>query len=337
MDEPISVMTWNVNGEGGISDDRMQIQLEFLSENAATVDLLMFQAVNYELEDGGEWGGQLGSLLEYFDADDDQYYWAHTADWAQELYESDVQPHQAIESAHNRCNLTVSRWPIERTPLSLRQFKTPKKLTYYTTHFPEKLLVTKVTTDTTDLTVWNVAIINHAGWYEEKVKMLETVYNRITVQRTESNRDIILGGDFNAPKREERNGAIVPHGRSDPNYRRFPQYGNPYYFGESKPEADEFTYSDRRQQAELTIFDSEVGEWEMRDAYWAAAESAAQTSEEDYTHEVAGGSPKRLDHVLVSDRFDVRRCEILNKEITRDGEVNASDHAPVVAELSYSS
>lgn len=137
MDDPISVMTWNLNGERGISDERMQVQLEFLDEHAAVTDIVMFQAVNYEPEDGEQWGGQLGSLLEYFESSDQDYHYAHTADWAHELYESDVQPHQAIESPHNRCNLTVSRCPVERTPLSLRQFNRPKELTYYTTHFPQ--------------------------------------------------------------------------------------------------------------------------------------------------------------------------------------------------------
>lgn len=334
MDEPISVVTWNINGEVGISDERMEAQLEFLDEKVAETDILMFQAVSYGSEDGEQWGGQLAELLQHFGARG--YHCAHTADWAQELYESDVQPHQAIEAPHNRCNLTVSRWPIERTPLSLRQFDRPKKLTYYTTHFPEKLLVSTVTADSNEIDVWNVGIINGSSWHEEKVKMLETVYSRIYTRVTEVDRDVLLGGDFNAPKREGSDGAVVPHGQSAPKYRHYPQYGTPYYYGDSVAEAEEFTYRARRQRAESDVFDPDVAEWRMRDAYWTATESTKQASEEDYTHEVAGGSRKRLDHVLVSERFTVRRCEILNDEMVRETGPDVSDHAPVVAEVQLS-
>lgn len=141
------------------------------------------------------------------------------------------------------------------------------------------LLVAKITAETPDdgpaeLAVWNVAIINASNWYEEKVKMLETVYNRIYVRVTESNRDVLLGGDFNAPKREENDGTIMPHGQRDPMYRGYPHYGTPYYVGESAAEVAEFTYRDPRQRAERNLFDRGVGEWGIRDAYWAATERA---------------------------------------------------------------
>jgi len=45
----------------------------------------------------------------------------------------------------------------------------------------------------------------------------------------------------------------------------------------------------------------------MEDVYWAAEESAKTSSVEDYTHILPNGTParKRLDHVLVSQQFDV--------------------------------
>lgn len=342
MDESISIMTWNANGEIGISDDRMRGQLEFLDEYASEVDIVLFQAVNYEPERGGEWGGQLGSLVEHFERAERDYDHVHTADWAHELSESDVQPHQTIDAPHNRCNLTVSRWPIDRTPLSLRSDGGgfPRKLTYYTTHFPEKLLVSEVDLSDADgfgtdsLLVWNVGIINGSNWHKEKLKTLETIYGRLSLLNKRTDQAVVLGGDFNAPRRENASGEIVPHGGSVPKYKRYPFYGSPYYFGTASDGTEEFTFSDRWQRAEANVFDPTVGEWDMRDVYWAAENGRKSESTEDHTHEIQhSGFRKRLDHVFVSDHFAVEYCEILNGEGTKANGLRVSDHAPVVTRL----
>lgn len=118
MCDDITAMSWNVQGEIGISDGRLQRQLDFLETHAMDVDLFLFQAVNYKFGEQGRMGGQLGALCEHFSARD--FHLVHTGDWAQELAESTVQPHTSINGAHNRCNLVASRWPIERRPLKLR-------------------------------------------------------------------------------------------------------------------------------------------------------------------------------------------------------------------------
>jgi len=338
----IEVVAWNVQGEIGISDSRMQAQLDFLREHAAGMDIIMFQSVNYKPQSGDEWGGQLGSLLEHFERAEQNYHHVHTADWAHELSESEVQPQQAINAPHNRCNLTISRWPIERTPLSLRSEGNwyPRKLTYYTTHFPEKLLVSEIDLSEADslsrdsLDTWNVGIINGSNWHEEKIKMLETVYGRLYLQNKRTDQEVVLGGDFNAPKQEDRD-SVTPHGSGTPEYTHYPFYGEPYYFGESTEETDEFTFTDRWQRAESNVFDSETGQWDMRDAYWIAEDSQKNASSEDHTHDIPGGARKRLDHVLVSDHFDVDQCDIWNGHGTAINGLDVSDHAPVVAELNY--
>lgn len=187
-----SILSWNVNGEGGISDETVDDQLDFLRERASDVDVFLFQAVNYEQVDTEEWGGQLRALHRYFAPQD--YNVVHTADWAAELFESEVQPQQDIHGPHDRCNVTASRWPIERTPLSLRDKGEgyPRKLSLYASSFPEKLLVSEIDVSeegsygSSGITVWNVGIIHGAGWGEEKLKMLETVYSRIYVQNTKT-------------------------------------------------------------------------------------------------------------------------------------------------------
>lgn len=341
MTEPMAVMSWNIKGEVGITDERMERQIEFLDTHTTGIDIHLFQAVNYERTEGG-WDGQLGTLLEYFGSRD--YHVTHTGDWARELAESTIQPHADIESPHNRCNLIASRWPIERQPLSLRNRgnRKPWNLDYYYSHFPQKLLVGEIdlSNDATvvadELEVWNVAIINGSNWGEEKLNMLETVYSRVGLQTSKTERPILLGGDFNAPKRETASQEIVPHGTGKGKYTNYPDYGDPHYYRDGTGEKEEYTFEQRWKRAEARLFDSDIGSWGMTDAYWAAEQSQKLPSTEDFTHIVHSGTPsrKRLDHILVSDQFEVRRCELWNgHESSVDGLAD-SDHAPVVARLS---
>lgn len=341
LDQLMKVMSWNVQGEIGISDTRMQRQLGFLEAHASDIDLLLFQAVNYERTKDEGWGGQLGTFCDFLS--ELEYSIVHTADWAKELASSNVQPHTNISGAHNRCNLIASRWPIERRPLTLRNRgnRKPRGLNYYYSQFPEKMLVTEVdvssspelATDTIEL--WNVGIINGANWGEEKLNMLETVYGRIYLQTTKTDLPVLLGGDFNAPKREETDGSIVPHGGNAGQYTGYPDYGDPHFFRDAAGDVTELEFKQRWQLAETRMFDPDVGDWELRDVYWAAEKSAKASSVEDYTHVLPNGSParKRLDHVLVSEQFDVETCEIWNGELECPNALQASDHAPVVTKL----
>lgn len=341
MSNTITAMSWNVQGEIGIGDARMQRQLDVLNEYASEVDLFMFQAVNYEENPAGSRQGQLGCLVDYFL--NRNYHLVHTGDWAQELAASNIQPHADIEGAHNRCNLIASRWPVDRHPLTLRNRgeRKPRKLDYYYSHFPEKMLVAEVdlSDDTTlpadKLELWNVGIINGANWGEEKLNMLETVYGRIYLQTTKADVPVLLGGDFNAPKRETGDGEIIPHGENVGQYRNYPYYGDPQYFREASDEVTELRFNQRWQRTEALIFDSGMSDWGMRDVYWAATESQQESSTKDFTHIVHSGNPskKRLDHILVSEQFNVRHCEIWNGRQTMINGLDASDHAPVVTKL----
>lgn len=335
------VLSWNVQGETGISDQRMQQQLNFLKAHASDIDLLLIQAVSYERTENDGWGGQLGALRDYLAKQN--YSIVHTADWAEELATSSVQPHADIVGAHNRCNLIASQWPITRRPLTLRNRgnRKPRELNYYYSHFPEKMLVAEVDVSGSPelaadrFELWNVGIINGANWGEEKVNMLETVYGRIYLQTTKTDIPVLLGGDFNAPKREEADRSIIPHGKNASQYTAYPDYGDPHYVRESDGDVAELEFKQRRQFAEARIFDPDVGDWGLQDIYWAADESPTKSSVEDYTHVVPNGTParKRLDHVLVSRQFSVETCELFNGELESPNALQASDHAPVVTSL----
>ena len=350
MSENITVMTWNVHGEIGASTEKIRRQTEFFDKHHSDTDLFLLQAVNYEKEEGG-WTGQLGEFLQYFGGKRG-YYCTHTGDWAHELYNSDIQPYHNISAPFNRCNLTVSKWPIDRQPLDLRNRgnRKPVALNYFYTNFLTGLLVSdihhpsKKASDSEGFEVWNASIIHGAGWKEEKVNALETVYARIYLQNEKTNKNLILGGDFNAPKKEIRQetedgvvGEVVPHNSGRLHYDK-PFYGNPYRYQNGDGGTVKFPFKQRWGNAESYIFDSEKSDWDMRDAYWSSVESAKKSSTADYTHVVHNGNPsnKRLDHILASDHFDVLNCEIQNGEHGSANGFDASDHAPVVAELEIS-
>ena len=344
MRDHLTILSWNLNGETAVSDSQLQGQLQFIEEHCTDVDVFLFQAVRNNTADG-EWDDHLEAFIDYFEGHSLEYHVAHTGDWSRELMESDVQPHTDISGTHNRCNVTVSRWPIERQPLDLRNIghRKPRGLNYYYSHFPEKMLVANIDTSADDsveadtVEVWNVGIINGANWGEEKVNMLETVYGRIYLQNKKLDHPVILGGDFNAPKEETSDKQIIPHGGTE--YTHYPFYGDPYYVQEAGEVAVEQTFGQRWRTAEKQLFDQALGEWEMQDTYLASPSGEYEASTEEYTHIVHNGNPskKRLDHILVSADFTVRGCEIWNG---RDGSLDGmngngtykSDHAPVVAE-----
>ena len=346
MDSGLTVLSWNVNGETAVSGSQLRRQLEFFDSECGDVDVFLFQAVRNEPTDAAGWDEHLSAFIEYFEGEPREYHVTHTGDWSQELFESDVQPHAGITSPHNRCNVTVSRWPIERRSLSLRNIghRKPRGLNYYYSQFPEKILVGEIDTsgdpavDLDSIEVWNVGIINDSNWGEEKVNMLETVYDRIYLQNKKLDQPLILGGDFNAPQIETSEKEIVPHGGTQ--YTQYPFYGDPNYFQEPDGEMVESTFGQRWRDAEQQLFDSEVGEWEMQDAYLASSSESYEASTVDYTHIVHNGNPskKRLDHILVSSDFSVGHCGIWNGRRSRvdgmkGGTGYKSDHAPVVARV----
>lgn len=346
MTEGLTFLSWNLNGETPVSDSQLEAQLDFIDDQCGDVDVLLFQAVRNESTGTKSWGKHLQSLLDLFENRFGECHVAHTGDWSQDLMESTIQPHADITGTHNRCNVTVSRWPVERRPLDLRNRgdRKPKQLDYYYSHFPEKMLVTEFDTsgdenvDAEKIECWNVGIINGANWGEEKVNMLETIYGRIYLQNEKLDHPVMLGGDFNAPKKETADREILPHGGS--NYTNYPFYGTPYYLDEGKDGLVEYEFGERWRRAEQRIFVESLGEWDMKDAYLSAPAGGYEPSTEEYTHVIHNGTPskKRLDHILVSSHFDIESCEIWNGRrhsldgLNGDGRYK-SDHAPVVADV----
>jgi len=91
--------------------------------------------------------------------------------------------------------------------------------------------------------------------------MLETIYGRIYLQTSKTDIPVLLGGDFNAPKREEAEGSIVPHGENASQYTAYPDYGEPHHFRDSTDDVGELEFKQRWQFAEARMFDPDVGDW----------------------------------------------------------------------------
>ena len=340
MGNELTVLTWNLNGDAGVSTDRIERQKQFFRDHHHETDLFCLQAVDWTRSD------HFDELIEFFE-EEWCYDVTHTRDWNRQLLGLDVQPYHNINGRFKHCLLTASRWPIERNPLDLKNSGSgkPVGLNYFYTNFPDGLLVSDVrlpnhgTVDSGRLELWNVGIVHGSGWKEEKINALETVYARVFLQNKKTDKRVILGGDFNAPLKETLDGdgepTIVPHDGNRLKAKNRPFYGNPYRYRISNEDSEPFTFSQRWKNAESYIFDPELADWDMRDTYWSAEDGAKKSSMDDHTHVVHNGNPanKRLDHLLADDQFDVKTCEIQNGIETDVNGFDVSDHAPVVSEF----
>ena len=349
MTQEITVMTWNLRGENNPSRDTICEQIDFLEEYHEETDLFLFQAVDYIKKDDTEDFSHFQQVKKYFD--DRGYDTTDNRSRNRQLLNLDVQPYHNITSPFKRCKITASRWPIDEKMLDLRNNgnRKPRHLNYFYASFLTGPFVSDIhlpdedTTDNEGLEVWNTGIIHGAGWKEEKIKALETVYSRIYLQNQKTNKKIILGGDFNAPwkeTKEQGSAEIHPHS-PDPKHLDKPFYGNPYRYQDEESGTKQFSFSQRWRNAESYIFDSEKSDWDMKDAYWNADDSLKLPSTDDHTHVVNNGNPpnKRIDHILADAHFNITSCDIQNgvgDEIDANGfrnGVTPSDHAPVKATL----
>lgn len=193
------VLSWNVEGAFPFKAvEEIEAQIEYLQGLDPLPDLLLLNEVNqYRRADIRE---LLVEELGYGAVVD-------TLDWANELRESDVQPHHDI--GHTNGNLTAVKESIdiERKPLELfDETWDDEDCKHLSTHYPEKILVTECTVDGTSTEVWNVRAVPGSMKGEEKIKIFETVFDRI-LHGGEKLR--ILAGDFNSPDSELADGQPV--------------------------------------------------------------------------------------------------------------------------------
>lgn len=282
------VLTWNVQGatppQG--SPDRIRDQVKFLREEAEQPGILLLNEVTTARRE--LWHDELQSLGYTQIAD--------TLDWAAELGESDVPPHHDIN--HVNGNLTAVHESFESEGLE-RHRPSIRAGAYdgadlkdWSTNFPEKILVTTVETPQSALELWNVRAVPRNGWGEEKVKILEIVYERI---RKTARTPCLLAGDFNAPKAERADGTIVPWQPDD-------------------PDAD----PDRWAAAETNLLGGLESE-KMVDVF-REQHGYGEVDVVDTSHKT-----RRFDHLIASEELAPTACHY-----DADGH-GCSDHAPLIA------
>jgi exodeoxyribonuclease III len=298
-------LTWNVN-ESSNSGGRIDAQLELIRQLAP--DLVMLQAVRWE-----KWLPVWLAGLEELGFE----YVLHTRGWAETLKQSRVWPHDGFK--HHKVVITASRYSMRKVGIE----ETSGAYREAGLVFPERLQVSVVelpVEPALPLEVWNAGIVAGVGMGEQKVRMLEYVYENLA-QPSENPR--LLAGDFNSPK-DEKDGVKIPFGADKPEYIR-----------------------QRWQRAETNVLQG-LERWGFQDAFTSCNgidlkdPSTGSYRAGCYSHHIPPGSPdpvrRRLDHMIVSSHLESVEAryytEVLEPKRENGYRWNMlSDHAPLVVEM----
>lgn len=284
------VLTWNVQGAVPPygSKERIRNQVQFIEERAELPDLLLLNEVTTVQR--GRWRESLRDIG-YTEIVD-------TLDWAAELRESEVPPHQDYN--HVNGNLTAVHEQSEARNLtrlspSIRYGPwEDSDLKDWDTNVPEKILNAELEIGDRKLDIWNIRTVPGSMHGEEKIKILENVYYRI--RKAESGLRI-LAGDLNSPAEERADGTIVPW-RADQD-------------GE---------LAERWTTAELNILEG-LEEFGMVDVF-RHLHGYGDLEVPDVSFQT-----KRFDHLFASEELNPKRGYY-----DQDG-FECSDHAPLIAEF----
>lgn len=294
------VLTWNIQGAWpGAPKERVRNQIEFIDRYENQPDILFLQEVSRYRTEIREYLNEIGfTVIE------------DTLDWASELGDSTVQPHQDI--SHTNGNLTAVRHGVElnQNPIEILGDEFDGvDVKHVDTHYPEKILVTDCEIGGWSVECWNVRAVPGSMKGEEKIKILETVFHRI-MNGDEKLR--ILAGDFNTPDEELCDGQAVTYlNDKDPRIRH------------------------RWHNAELNILKG-LGHVGMLDTF-RAIHGFGELDVLDVSHatrtknplEVPEGEVEgvRFDHIFASRGLNLSDCFY-------DVEgFQYSDHAPLIAEF----
>lgn len=281
----LRVLSWNVNKSSN-REGRVDDQLAFLEDCA--VDVVLLQEVRYGSEN--KWLHRWEEGLAEMGLGEQ----VHSCDWAAELADSDVPPHSDIGHDNGHITAVNTDWELTRQPQTIRDHIEKYDQSYYSTHFPEKILVSTLDTGAEEIELWNVRAVPGNGWGEEKVKILETVYDRLTLNEDGVR---VLAGDFNTPDRELRDGQAIPFG-----------YDASSGFSERKVRAEQNILKGLGHVGMLDVFREQHG---YRDV------DVLETS----------WNTKRFDHIIASEELTPTSCQY--KQAGEDH----SDHLPIIAEF----
>lgn len=299
----MNVLSWNVQGAFPkyTPVERIEDQISYLDDTANCPDIIALNEVSrYRHE---MWVDELRNIG-YSEI-------VHTLDWAEELGDSEIPPHQ--DYSHVNGNLVAvhedfSGDHLNRLQPSIRYGPwEDADLKDWDTNVPEKILNAEVELDDFTLELWNVRAVPGSMHGEEKVKILENTYNRILKG---SKMPCILTGDFNAPDRELADGTIIPwrHDQEGDTARRWVAAESNILSGlEEKGMVDVFR--------ELHGY----GDLDIQDV------SHATQTDDPLAVSPENIQGKRFDHTIASTELNPQECYY-----DQDG-FACSDHAPMIA------
>lgn len=168
------MLSWNVQGAFPYYTplERIENQIQYIQQKAECPDIIALNEVNRfrremwldELEELGYTG------------------LVHTLDWAEELGESDIPPHQDFN--HVNGNLTAVHdtfdgHTLARLHPSVREGPWEgTDLKDWDTNVPEKILHSTVKVADSTLDIWNIRAVPGSMQGEEKIKSLKNTFNR---------------------------------------------------------------------------------------------------------------------------------------------------------------
>lgn len=299
------VLAWNVQGAVPPfgSKKRIRQQLEYVDEQAELPDILLLNEVTTVQRD--RWREGLRALGYNEIAD--------TLDWAAELRDSDVPPHQ--DYGHVNGNLTAVHEDapaenLERLSPSIRYGPWENAdLKDWDTNVPEKILNTTLELNGEGLDIWNIRAIPGSMHGEEKIKIFENVFNRIKKAEPSLR---ILAGDLNSPDEEIADGTVVPW-RAD----------------------QEGELPERWTAAELSLLEG-LSAFGMVDVF-RLLNGYGDLDVLDVSHPTRTDDPlsvpaqdvrgKRFDHLFASRELNPTECYYDQQGFA------CSDHAPIIAEF----
>lgn len=302
----LRVLSWNVQGavppNGSI--ERIQDQVTYLEDDAGLPDIVLLNEVTTIQRE--RWRDLLTDIG-YREIVD-------TLEWATELRESTVPPHQDYN--HVNGNLiavheTSSASNLERVPASIRDGPWEgADLKDWDTNFPEKILNANVSLGDTALELWNVRAVPGRMHGEEKIKILENAYNRIVKGNS---MPCILTGDFNSPNRELADGTIIPW-----------RYEDEGEIAERWVAAEMNILQGLEDKGMVDVFREQHGycDLDILDV------SHATQTEDPLAVPPAEVDGKRFDHMIASVSLNPQECWYEHEGFS------CSDHVPLVAEFS---
>lgn len=302
----LRVLSWNVQGavppNGSI--ERIQDQVTYLEDDAGLPDIVLLNEVTTIQRE--RWRDLLTDIG-YREIVD-------TLEWATELRESTVPPHQDYN--HVNGNLiavheTSSASNLERVPASIRDGPWGgADLKDWDTNFPEKILNANVSLGDTALELWNVRAVPGRMHGEEKIKILENAYNRIVKGNS---MPCILTGDFNSPNRELADGTIIPW-----------RYEDEGEIAERWVAAEMNILQGLEDKGMVDVFREQHGycDLDILDV------SHATQTEDPLAVPPAEVDGKRFDHMIASVSLNPQECWYEHEGFS------CSDHVPLVAEFS---